>query len=188
MKRIRFFMAALLCLLCGCRARSEAAVIAFPKEPGRSFLHATARTELDSGAVSVTFPTVNVGQENDAQSETLEDGCSVSAYYSQEDGMYAVVTPAVISEVPDNAEELPEFPGLSAILSEMDGQIYAAGVTDGTLCFDVWFCRNAEFEPDRVTLQGDQSIPLGFPREEFISRLAMLGISEFFSPALSGNN
>ena len=181
-------MAALLCLLCGCRAQSEAAAITFPMEPGRSFLHATARTELDSGAVSVTFPTVNIGQENDGQSETLEDGCSVSAYYSQEDGLYAVVTPAVISEVPGNAEELPEFPGLSVILSDVDGQIYAAGVTDGTLCFDVWFCRNAEFEPDQVILQGDQSMPLGFSREEFISRLAMLGISEFFSPALSGNN
>ena len=188
MKRIRFFMTALLCLLCGCRAQSEAAVITFPMEPGRSFLHATARTEFDSGAVSVTFPTVSIGQKNDTQSETLENGCSVSAYYSQEDGMYAVVTPAVISEVPGNEEELPEFPGLSVILSDVDGQIYAAGVTDGTLCFDVRFCQNAEFEPDRVTLQGDQSIPLGFSREEFISRLAMLGISEFFSPALSGNN
>ena len=188
MKRIRFFMTALLCLLCGCRAQNEAAVIAFPKEPGRSFLHATARTELDSGTVSVTFPTVSIGQKNDTQSETLENGCSVSAYYSQEDGLYAVVTPAVISEVPGNAEELPEFPGLSVILSDVDGQIYAAGVTDGTLCFDVRFCQDAEFEPDRVTLQGDQSMPLGFSREEFISRLAMLGISEFFSPALSGNN
>lgn len=181
-------MTALLCLLCGCRAQSEAAVITFPMEPGRSFLHATARTEFDSGAVSVTFPTVSIGQKNDTQSETLENGCSVSAYYSQEDGLYAVVTPAVISEVPGNEEELPEFPGLSVILSDVDGQIYAAGVTDGTLCFDVRFCQNAEFEPDRVTLQGDQSIPLGFSREEFISRLAMLGISEFFSPALSGNN
>lgn len=90
--------------------------------------------------------------------------------------------------MPGNAEELPEFPGLSVILSDVDGQIYAAGVTDGTLCFDVRFCRNAEFEPDRVTLQGGQSMPLGFSREEFISRLVMLGISEFFSPALSGNS
>lgn len=181
-------MAALLCLLCGCRAQSEAAAITFPMEPGRSFLHATARTELDSGAVSVTFPTVNIGQENDTQSETLEDGCSISAYYDQEDGVCAIVTPAAVSELPDHAETLPEFPGLNVVLLDMDGQIYAAEVTDGTRGFDVRFCLNAEFEPDQVILQGDQSMPLGFSREEFISRLAMLGISEFFSPALSGNN
>ena len=101
---------------------------------------------------------------------------------------WRTAVPSPPTTVRSNAEELPEFPGLSVILSDVDGQIYAAGVTDGTLCFDVRFCRNAEFEPDRVTLQGGQSMPLGFSREEFISRLVMLGISEFFSPALSGNS
>lgn len=176
-----FLLAFLACILCGCRAQSEHPSVSFPREAGQSYLLATVKANLDTEDISITTPTTSPGQST-TQTETLEDGFFVTAYYIQSDGRYALVTPLTSPSQQElsGTETLPDFPDLFFEFSDMDGLIYAGRVTDGTRGFDVRFCADVELEADRVVLFPESSLPDGLPREEFIARLTALGLSEFF--------
>lgn len=179
--KLSLLSAVLLCVLVGCRTQSEPPSVSFPREAGQSYLLATVKANLDTENISVTTPTTGPGQST-TQTETLEDGFFVTAYYIQSDGRYALVTPLTSPSQQElsGMETLPDFPGLFFEFSDMDGLIYAGRVTDGMRGFDVRFCADVELTADRVVLYPESSLPDGLPREDFIARLTSLGLSEFF--------